>query len=613
MFFFLRHASKLILSSSILFILVSCHKKPSLADHSTDQKHIKVVHSKVAPGATIDFKETSICETTPGVRAFSGYVNIPNTILNGYGGATAYNASTYFWFFESRKDPKNAPLSLYFGGGPGATSLMGVTSENGPCFINSDSNSTTLNPWSWNNNVNMLYIDQPVQVGFSYDKLVPSMLDLLTGAVTPVDGTSSSSATSVTGLLPSQDPSSVANTTMNAARILWQFTQIWLQEFPEHSSTDDRISVWTNSYGGHWGSGVMAHFESQHKRIQNGMLDGIHAKQLHLDTLGITNGCIDSKIEAPYYLEYAVNNTYGLQTIPDDVHQEARNNLTKAGGCYDLIDQCRSMAVFDPENVGTNETVNSACAVATQYCFTFVQGAFTAVSGRNPFDISRDQLSLFPHDYMIGYMNQAWVQKELGVPLNFTISSNAVVNTFFGVTGDPFKVTIDTINHVAESGIKVALIFGDRDYRCNWLGGEAISLAMTHPSAPAFRSAGYEHISTNSSYNGGVVRQHEKISFSRIFDAGHAVGAYQPETVSRIFDRVMFDQDVATGRVDITGSSSYSSTGPQSSFGMKNSSPPSPENECYLWDAPISCTKEELSALANGTAVVRDYILVSIS
>jgi hypothetical protein len=64
-------------------------------------------------------------------------------------------------------------------------------------------------------------------------------------------------------------------------------------------------------------------------------------------------------------------------------------------------------------------------------------------------------------------MNQEWVQKELGVPLNFTISSNAVLNEFFFVTGDPFKVTIDTINEVAKGGVKVALVYGDRDYRCN--------------------------------------------------------------------------------------------------------------------------------------------------
>jgi hypothetical protein len=125
----------------------------------------------------------------------------------------------------------------------------------------------------------------------------------------------------------------------------------------------------------------MAHFHAQNKKIENGEVSGIHAKPLHLDTLGITNGCIDSKIEAPFYPEFAFNNTYGLQTIPENIYLEARNNLTKEGGCNDMIDQCRALAAFDPENVGTNETVNAACALATQYCFQFVQGAYTEVSG----------------------------------------------------------------------------------------------------------------------------------------------------------------------------------------------------------------------------------------
>jgi hypothetical protein len=143
------------------------------------------------------------------------------------------------------------------------------------------------------------------------------------------------------------------------------------------------------------------------------------------------------------------------------------------------------------------------------------------------------------------------------------------------------------------------------------MGGEAISLAMTHPSAQEFRSAGYQHISNDNASLPGVVRQHNTLSFTRVFDAGHAVGAYQPETVSRIFERVMFDKDVATGSVEVGKNGSYSSVGLESSFGIKNVAPESLANECYLWDVVNTCTQEEMGILKSGNGTVRDYILVS--
>jgi hypothetical protein len=124
----------------------------------------------------------------------------------------------------------------------------------------------------------------------------------------------------------------------------------------------------------------MAYFQSQNKKIESGLLKGTAAKHLHLDTLGLTNGCIDSKIEGPFYPEYAFNNTYGLQVIPESVYLDAKNNMTKEGGCLDLIDQCRTLAIYDSENLGTNDTINAACALATQYCYQYVQGAI-ALSG----------------------------------------------------------------------------------------------------------------------------------------------------------------------------------------------------------------------------------------
>ena len=56
--------------------------------------------------------------------------------------------------------------------------LDGATGDGGPCYIGEDSNSTFENPWSMNNKVNMLCVDQPVGVGYSYDALVKSTQDL---------------------------------------------------------------------------------------------------------------------------------------------------------------------------------------------------------------------------------------------------------------------------------------------------------------------------------------------------------------------------------------------------------------------------------------------------
>jgi hypothetical protein len=139
----------------------------------------------------------------------------------------------------------------------------------------------------------------------------------------------------------------------------------------------------------------------------------------------------------------------------------------------------------------------------------------------------------------------------------------------------------------------------------------AVSLATSYPSASTFRAAGYENISTTATAPGGVVRQHNKVSFSRVFDAGHAVGAVQPEIMSSIFDRVMFDQDVAIGNVDIFENASYVLQGPASSFGIKNELPPSPKKECYMWDVVNTCAKEELKALKDGTAITMDFIVTN--
>lgn len=70
-------------------------------------------------------------------------------------------------FHEARNSSKNAPLLLWFQGGPGGSSLHGSFVENGPCLVDTPT-SVTPNPYSWTEQFNVVYLDQPAGVGFSY-------------------------------------------------------------------------------------------------------------------------------------------------------------------------------------------------------------------------------------------------------------------------------------------------------------------------------------------------------------------------------------------------------------------------------------------------------------
>jgi carboxypeptidase C (cathepsin A) len=121
----------------------------------------------------------------------------------------------WFWFFEARSNPSIAPLALWLSGGPGCSSMIGLFQENGPCtFNNVTGPNPVLNPYSWNNYANMLYVDQPIGTGFSY-------------------GNGST------------------NSTPEAAQVTWTFLQAFYTHFSNYQNRD--FALFTESYGGHYG------------------------------------------------------------------------------------------------------------------------------------------------------------------------------------------------------------------------------------------------------------------------------------------------------------------------------------------------------------------------
>lgn len=79
----------------------------------------------------------------------------------------------FYWFFRNTVDA-NLPLVLWINGGPGSSSMFGLFLENGPLRVyrtgsTADDYTVGLHPeGSWVDVANVVFLDQPVSVGFSY-------------------------------------------------------------------------------------------------------------------------------------------------------------------------------------------------------------------------------------------------------------------------------------------------------------------------------------------------------------------------------------------------------------------------------------------------------------
>lgn len=308
--------------------------------------------------------------------------------------------------------------------------MLGLLTENGPCYVNSDSNSTRLNPNSWNNEVNMLYIDQPVQAGFSYDSLKNYTQDLISGEtqeILPGATVPEQNATFLVGTYPSRNSNNTSQGSRNAAVAIWHFAQIWFQEFPHYHPNDARVSLSSQSCqffpprnisrastymskdGGRYGPAFAAFFEEQNDKIRNGTeTDPGEQYILHLDTLLLVNACIDRQVQFPSYAHMAFNNTYGIQAVNESVYNGMNDAYFREGGCRDQINDCRAISsVYDPGNTAINSTVNQICSDAEAYCTENLRDPYIDVSGRNYYDITQIEPDPFPYSFYLGWLNEA--------------------------------------------------------------------------------------------------------------------------------------------------------------------------------------------------------------
>ncbi|GJN82157.1 hypothetical protein PLIIFM63780_005694 [Purpureocillium lilacinum] len=575
-------------------------------------QNLTVVRSPGNANVTVSYKQPNgVCKTAfDRQKQYTGWVNVPGD----------YPTNLFFWFVEARNPTEN--LTVWLNGGPGSSSMYGFFTGNGPCAViekGLNKYDTVAREWGWDRASNMLFIDQPNQVGLSYDKPTNGTISMLNGSIAepPVPQHDSPPDWDlVNGTFSTNNANSTVNTTQVAAMATWHVLQGFLNTFPRNrtrSSGSVSVSLFAESYGGTYGPIFAETWEAQNQKRLMGTLSRNSTLEVRLKSLGIVNGCIDRVIEAPMYINFANNNTYGVKAYTDQQAKFYLDKFAGPGGCKELGAQCQVAAAGqDPTGAGDQEIVNDLCSRAAEACTEFENLFFD--SDRGAYDLAAPSADPFPPMYFVDYLNQESVQRAIGSPINYTSASDSVFKNF-GRTGDVARGgNIGRLAKLVQDGVRVGLIYGDRDYICNWFGGEAVSLSIAQQAggeyATKFPAAGYAPIIVNDSYVGGEVRQFGNLSFSRVYQAGHAVAAYQPETAFQVFARILLGTSVSTGK-DIN-LSTYNTTGPLNSTKTEKL-PDKSKPTCFVRSFESTCDKDAQNLAVSGNGVVINGILYSKS
>ncbi|KAL8995026.1 MAG: hypothetical protein Q9169_005174 [Polycauliona sp. 2 TL-2023] len=406
----------------------------------------------------------------PGVKQYSGYLDDEEN-----------DKHLFYWFFESRSDPKNDPVVLWINGGPGCSSLTGLFLELGPASIDKKLKIHS-NPYSWNSNASVIFLDQPVNTGFSYSG------------------------------------SSVSNT-IAAGKDVYALLTLFFTQFPEYAHQDFHIAG--ESYAGHY----IPVFTSQ--------ILAFKKRNINLKSVMIGNGLTDGLTQYDYYRPMACGGGAWPAVLDESECQSMDNALPR---CKSLIESCYSSgSVWScvPATVYCNNAIIGPYQRSGQNPYD-VRHKCTS-----PDSLCYEQLG-----WITKYLNQPHVIEALGAETDGYDSCNFDVNRNFLFAGDWMQPFHRLVPGILEQ-IPVLIYAGDADFICNALGNHAWTEALEWPGQKAFRSVPLDDLALTADYSPelkegtkiGQVKSSGNFTFMSLHAAGHMVPLDQPEASLEFFNR----------------------------------------------------------------------------
>ncbi|GLD92814.1 hypothetical protein PINS_up001393 [Pythium insidiosum] len=410
----------------------------------------------------VPMKDAWRCGTT---NFDAGYVAMPNK-----------NDQLFYWYVESSRDAAKAPLVLWLSGAPGTSGLTSMLTENGPCSITDDL-TTKPNPYSWTNEANVVWLDQPTGVGFSY----------------------------------ASRPEESENDKQNVGANVYWFLQGFLAKHPELENRD--VYLAGEGYAGQY-------IPLAARYIQKQNAAGDHTP-IKLQGVAIGNACTNTETQYANMADTADRLTNSTALTANDVKMMRDSH----GACVRATKRCQA-ALQDA----------ALCAEAQSCWMQNFHVPFLRAS-RNPQDV-RQSCSVMiktghdmhceePLHTTAKYLSLNSVRQMLHVKTPQWNANNVNVQSAFVASGDFSRAYDSHVEELLNNDVRVLLYAGDQDAVCGWSSNAAWSKQLEWKGKGGFNAAA-ERPLVVAAERAGDVHSFENLSLVRVYDAGRKVPKDQP-------------------------------------------------------------------------------------
>ncbi|KAF8694268.1 hypothetical protein HU200_038406 [Digitaria exilis] len=350
---------------------------------------------------------------------YSGYVSVDD----------AGKRALFYYFVEAEVDPASKPLVLWLNGGPGCSSLgVGAFSENGP--FRPSGQVLVKNEYSWNKEANVIYLETPAGVGYSY----------------------SSDSAYYQGV----DDKMTAMDNM-------VFLQRWLQKFPQYKGRD--LYIAGESYAGHYIPQLAEVMVEYNKKD----------KIFNLKGLALGNPVLEFKTDFNSRAEYFWS--HGL--ISDATYRVFTSVCNYSRYVTEYYGGSLSPLCARVMNQVTRETSRfvDKYDVTLDVCLSSVLSQSLALTPRQQ---AGQRIDVCVEDETVRYLNRRDVQAALHARL-VGVDKWAVCSSVLEYELLNLQIpTINIVGSLVKSGIRVLVYSGDQDSVIPLTGSRTLVQNLAH-------------------------------------------------------------------------------------------------------------------------------------